>query len=195
MPADAVILNHIQQHFTSFIQLLRENVDHDAARAYLKSLYTDASLDRLLREIRRSKGPLEYENSSAPRQTKEDIWTTLTCLNDDATAYTDDLGSSSPPVTDPGLSSLWASKSLEDVLQRTSRTNNLSSLRGSLSESDPEPSFVLPSSSSEKTPRTLCQACRCEKCMKAKTKRRKDNTKSTSNTSSSFTGGPSRKAC
>jgi hypothetical protein len=106
MPADIVILNHIQQHFTSFIQLLRENVNHNATKAYLKSLYIDASLNRLLKEIRRNKGSLKYEHFNASRQIKKDIWTILIYLNDDATAYTNNLNSSSPSVTDPGLSSL-----------------------------------------------------------------------------------------
>jgi hypothetical protein len=82
----------------------------------LKFLYIDASFDRLLEEIRRSKNSLEYEYFSAPRQTKNDIWTILIYFNDDVTAYTDNLNSKSLFMTDSELSSLWVSKFLKDVL-------------------------------------------------------------------------------
>jgi len=136
---DAVIPDHIHQHFASSIHLLRANVGHDTARAYLKSLCADTSLDILLGASRRSKIPLEQERPSTPPQS-EDIWMTLTSLNnDDATYNTDDLGSSSPPMNDIGASSSQAPSSLgEDELQLTSQSAELSNPRASLSGSDPE---------------------------------------------------------
>ena len=40
---------HIQQQFLSDIQELHDNVGQEAAKAYLKSLFTDASLDMFVR--------------------------------------------------------------------------------------------------------------------------------------------------
>jgi hypothetical protein len=41
MAVESVISNHIQQQFASFIQVLKENIDQNIVKAYLKFLYTD----------------------------------------------------------------------------------------------------------------------------------------------------------
>jgi hypothetical protein len=180
MAVESVISNHIQQQFASFIQVLRENVDQNAARAYLKSLCTDASLDRLLGGSCRSKSAWKQEHPSTPPQSEEDIWRTFTSLNDNDVTYdTNDLGSNSPLMADRGPSSSPALNSLgADLFHLISQSTKLPSPLTSLSVFNSERPFILSLSPLENKPRTLCQACTCEKCKKAKIKniKTKDNT-------------------
>ena len=69
----ANIPSHIQQQFLYDIQELCDNVGQEDARAYLKSLCTDASLDLLFQASHRSVIRFEKQPTSLSSQMDEDI--------------------------------------------------------------------------------------------------------------------------
>jgi hypothetical protein len=65
------------------IRVFYEYVDQKITKAYLKSLYTDTSLDNLLGKTCESKSFLEKQRLGTPSNGEKNIRKTLICLNDD----------------------------------------------------------------------------------------------------------------
>lgn len=163
---------HIQQQILSTIRILHDNVGQEAARAYLKSLCNDTSLDMLLGPNHRSQSPSERQHTGASSQMEEDIWRTFTFLDEDP--MTDCITISDPAyptVTCTGPDSSQVSDGLkDDLLTMTSLNADIprpvtSPAAPSLETFSP-PSSLPSSAESEFT--TLCQACTCERCTKRK---------------------------
>ena len=164
---------HIQRQFQSIIRLSNEKVGQDATIAYLKSFCTDASLDTLCRESGRSQSPLERQHTSATSQSEEDMWKTLTFL-DDVTYDPSGLDI----MTYTGTFSSPASYNLKENLPTVASLNeDIPNPINRLSVSNPETSFLSSSFplSTENKPITLCQACICERCVKSKKQKETDN--------------------
>ena len=168
---------HIQQQFLSDIQELHDNVGQEAAKAYLKSLCTNASLDMLFGANHRSINHSEKQPTSLPSQMDEDIWKTFTFLDEDPmTDYIDrsDTGHHSLTHTRP-YSSLAADGLEDGLLTLPSHNADISGpvtppLEPNFGASTPS---SLYSASAESKPTTPCEACTCERCTERKSRQKR----------------------
>jgi hypothetical protein len=168
---------HIQQQFLFDIQELHDNIGQEAAKAYLKSLYTNISLDMLFGANHRSINHSKKQPTSLPFQMDENIWKTFIFLDKDLmTDYIDRSNTGYRSLTHTRPYSSLTVNGLEDGLFILPSHNAVisepvtPSSEPNLGTSTP---FSLYSASAESKPTTLCEACTCERCTERKSRQKR----------------------
>jgi hypothetical protein len=134
----------IQQQFQSIIRFLGKDVGQEATRAYLRSLYVEASLNMLLRRKRRGKSALKRQH-------------VITSSQRDGSDDPNGLNTSPPTRTYTGLSLPPQSNTPKEDIPPMISSENIPSPGRRLSLSNPEtPVLSSVPLSAEKTSLTLC---------------------------------------